>query len=83
VFPYLGWIILAWLLAWAAVELNMFQRLLDTVSLTGGQWATVLALSLIAPAVIGADKAIQLARQRRTHPAVPATLTAQPAASRG
>ena len=35
VFPYLGWIILGWILTWAAVELNMLQRLLDTVSLTG------------------------------------------------
>ena len=35
-FPYLGWIILGWVLTWAAVELNMLQRLLDTVSLTGG-----------------------------------------------
>ena len=29
-FPYLGWIILGWVLTWAAVELNMLQRLLDT-----------------------------------------------------
>ena len=35
VFPYLGWIILGWTLTWAAVELTMLQRLLDTVSLTG------------------------------------------------
>src|SRR5215471_17474715 len=63
VFPYLGWIILGWILTWAAVELNMLQRLLDTVSLSGGQWATVLGLSLVAPAVVGVDKAIQLRRQ--------------------
>ena len=25
---------------WAAVELNMLQRLLDTVELTGAQWAS-------------------------------------------
>ena len=42
VFPYLGWIILGWILTWAAVELDMLQRLLDTVSLTGGQWVVVL-----------------------------------------
>jgi P-type Ca2+ transporter type 2C len=64
VFPFLGWIILGWVLTWAAVELNMLQRLLDTVSLTGRQWVVVLALSLIAPAVVGVDKAIQLRRQR-------------------
>src|SRR5207344_1489088 len=37
VFPFLGWIILGWLFTWAAVELNMFQRLLLTTSLSGGQ----------------------------------------------
>ena len=30
-FPYFGWIILGWLLTWAAVGLSLFQRLLDTV----------------------------------------------------
>ncbi len=65
VFPYLGWIILGWILTWAAVELTMLQRLLDTTSLTGGQWVTVLALSLVAPAVVAVDKVIQLLRQRR------------------
>ena len=65
VFPFLGWIILGWILTWAAVELNMLQRLLDTTSLSGGQWGTVLLLSLIAPAVVGIDKAVQLRRQRR------------------
>src|SRR5262249_47279447 len=34
-FPYFGWIIAGWVLTWAAVELGMLQRLLDTVSLTG------------------------------------------------
>jgi Ca2+-transporting ATPase len=63
VFPFLGWIILGWVITWAAVELNMLQRLLDTVSLSGGEWATVLGLSLVAPAVVGVDKAIQLRRQ--------------------
>jgi hypothetical protein len=47
----------------------MLQRLLDTTSLTGGQWGTVLALSLIAPAIVGVDKAIQLRRQRKELPA--------------
>jgi len=42
----------------------MLQRLLDTTSLSGGQWGTVLLLSLIAPAVVGIDKALQLRRQR-------------------
>jgi len=65
VFPYLGWIILGWVLTWAAVELGMLQRLLDTTSLSGREWVVVLALSLIAPAFVGVDKAIQLRRQRQ------------------
>jgi P-type Ca2+ transporter type 2C len=66
VFPFLGWIILGWIITWAAVELGMLQRLLDTESLSGRQWLVVLALSLLAPAVVGVDKAIQLSRQRKT-----------------
>jgi hypothetical protein len=68
VFPFLGWIILGWILTWAAVELGMLQRLLDTQSLTGRQWVVVLALSLLAPAVVGMHKAIQLSRQRKAQP---------------
>ena len=64
VFPYLGWIMLGWALTWAAVELPMLERLLDTESLTGGQWVVVLALSLVVPTVVGIDKAVQLHRQR-------------------
>jgi P-type Ca2+ transporter type 2C len=71
IFPYLGWIILGWVLTWAAVELNMLQRLLDTVSLTGGQWALVLALSLVAPAFTAIDKAIQLRRQTAAETVAP------------
>jgi P-type Ca2+ transporter type 2C len=66
VFPYLGWIILGWILTWAAVELGMLQRLLDTTSLSGREWIIVLALSLIAPAVVAVDKFIQLRRQSKT-----------------
>ncbi len=68
-FPYFGWIILGWILTWAAVELNMLQRLLDTESITGGQWVVVIALSLVAPACVGIDKAIQLARQNKANAA--------------
>ena len=63
--PYFGWIALGWVLTWAAVELNMLQRLLDTESLTGGYWLVVLGLSLVAPALVGIDKAVQLHRQSR------------------
>ena len=61
-FPYFGWLIAGWTLTWAAVELDMLQRLLDTVSLSGSQWLVVLGLSLITPAFVGIDKAIQLRR---------------------
>ncbi|HZE03959.1 MAG TPA: cation-translocating P-type ATPase C-terminal domain-containing protein, partial [Solirubrobacteraceae bacterium] len=64
-FPYMGWIILGWLLTWAGVELHMFQRLLDTESLGGPQWAIVLGLSLVAPTLVWADKAIQQRRQSK------------------
>jgi P-type Ca2+ transporter type 2C len=66
VFPFLGWVILGWVLTWAAVELNMLQRLLDTTSLSGREWIIVLALSLLAPAVVAVDKVIQLRRQSKT-----------------
>jgi Ca2+-transporting ATPase len=66
-FPYLGWIILGWFLTWAAVELPMLQRLLDTESLTGGQWAWVLGLSLITPLLVWIDKTIQLRRLTAAH----------------
>jgi Ca2+-transporting ATPase len=69
VFPYLGWIILGWVLTWAAVELTMLQRLLDTTSLSGREWVVVLALSLLAPAVVAADKFMQLSRQRKAEAA--------------
>jgi Ca2+-transporting ATPase len=65
VFPYLGWIILGWIITWAAVELNMLQRLLDTTSLSGREWIIVLALSLLAPAVVAVDKILQLRRQNK------------------
>jgi P-type Ca2+ transporter type 2C len=78
VFPYLGWIILGWILTWAAVELNMLQRLLDTTSLSGREWVVVLALSLLAPAVVAVDKVIQLRRQSRARASAGAELGAGP-----
>jgi P-type Ca2+ transporter type 2C len=63
-FPYFGCIILGWLLTWAAVEMNMLQRLLDTESISGRAWVVVIALSLLAPTAVGIDKAIQMRRQR-------------------
>jgi Ca2+-transporting ATPase len=55
-------------MTWAAVELGMFQRLLDTTSLSRGEWEVVLALSLLAPTVGAADKLIRIRRQRSAVP---------------
>jgi hypothetical protein len=76
--PHLGWVMLGWLMTWAAVELGMFQRLLDTTSLSGGEWGVVLALSLLTPAVVFADKII---RVRRRPSAVPEMDLREPAAA--
>jgi Ca2+-transporting ATPase len=70
VFPYFWCIIAGWTLTWAAIELPMLERLLDTESLTGGQWVVIIALSLIAPTAIAIDKAIQLNRARHDAVAV-------------
>ncbi len=80
VFPYLGWIILGWVLTWAAVELGMLQRLLGTTSLTGGQWGVVLALSLVTPVAVGVDKTIQLRHQHKAPASVGEQMRARPAA---
>ncbi len=55
----------------------MFRRLLDTESLTGAQWAIVLGLSLIAPALVWTDKAIQLSRQAKGRPEPGAGIAAE------
>jgi Ca2+-transporting ATPase len=70
-FPYMGWIMLGWALTIAAVETRVLQRILDTVSLTGAQWALVIGLSLISPLFVAIDKIIQirrLDREQREHP---------------
>ena len=72
VFPYLGWILLGWVLTWAAVELNMLQRILLTTSLSGAQWALCIGLSAISPGVIWIDKSIQIRRLDRAMHTVPA-----------
>ncbi len=46
----------------AAVELAFMQRLLSTMSLTGGQWVACIALSLVVPIVIELSKGL---RRRR------------------
>ena len=71
VFPFLGWVMLGWGLTWAAVELDMLQRMLDTVPLTGDQWALVIGLSLVSPLLVGIDKALQIRRLDREQQANP------------
>ena len=64
----LGWIMLGWFITWTAIELPMFQRALETVPLTGAQWALIIGLSLIAPVVVEIDKAVS-----RRHQSQPTT----------
>jgi Ca2+-transporting ATPase len=52
----------------------MLQRLLDTVSLTGNEWLTVIGLSLLMPGVVLVDKTIQLRRQEREAPTLTPTV---------
>jgi Ca2+-transporting ATPase len=82
VFPYLGWIILGWVLTWAAVGLPMLQQLLDTVPLTGHEWGLVLALSLIMPVLVFIDKTLQLRQQKKAGQQLggPVAAPAEPAA---
>ncbi|MGE0539897.1 MAG: cation transporting ATPase C-terminal domain-containing protein, partial [Dehalococcoidia bacterium] len=47
-----------------ATEIGFFQRLLDTMPLSGGQWMACLALSLPLPLAVELDKVI---RRRRAH----------------
>ena len=63
-FPFMGWIIFGWLLTWAAVELDMFQRLQETVELSGSQWLIVIGLSLVTPVLVAIDKLLQIRRER-------------------
>jgi hypothetical protein len=42
----------------------MLQRLLDTVSLSGAQWAVVLGCSLLTQGLVAIDRALQLRRRR-------------------
>ncbi|ALJ22280.1 cation-translocating P-type ATPase [Microbacterium sp. No. 7] len=47
-----------------AVELDVAQRLLGTVSLTGGEWLLSLGLALVVPIVVETEKAIRRAAAR-------------------
>ena len=56
-----------------SVEWTLMQRMLDTQSLTGGQWLASVLLALATPLVIEVDKLIG----RRRHRAAPATVDAR------
>jgi Ca2+-transporting ATPase len=85
-FPWLGWIMLGWVLTWAAVELPMLQRLLDTASLTGREWVIVVALSLVVPGLLFIDKLIRMNIEKKkgtslvAEPVAPGAAAAAPAA---
>ena len=61
-FPYFWWLLMPAALTYLAIELPAMNRVLDTVSLTGGQWLVMIGLSLVLPIAIEIDKAI---RRRR------------------
>ena len=77
-FPYFGWIFVGWMLTWAAVELPMLQRALGTVSLTGDQWAIVVALSLVVPVLVWSDKTITSWHNRRDDTTPPVDVLPMP-----
>ena len=63
--PYLLYMLAPAVLTVLAVETELFQRMLDTTSLTGSQWLAVLGLALVVPVVVESVKAIQRATGRR------------------
>jgi Ca2+-transporting ATPase len=63
--PYVGWVAIGAVLTWFAVELPMFQRWLDTSSLSGREWLGVLGLALVTPVAVEISKAVRRAIERR------------------
>lgn len=63
--PYLLYMLAPVVLTVLAVETELFQRMLDTTSLTGSQWLAVVGLALAVPIVIEAVKGVQRATGRR------------------
>ncbi len=68
--PYLGWLLGGAALVVVSVELPFAQTWLETQSLTGGQWLSVLGLSLVAPLAAVAEKEIRR-RREAGQPAAP------------
>ena len=65
VFPYFGLILFGWTLTWAAIELEMLQRLLLSTPLSGNQWLVCIGLSAVAPLLVWIDKQLELRRRGR------------------
>ena len=60
--PYFVWMLVPLVLTILAIELPLFNRMIDTMSLTGGQWLLIAGLALVLPIVIEIDKGIRRAR---------------------
>jgi len=60
--PYFVWMLVPLVLTVLAIELPLFNRMIDTMSLSGGQWLLIVALALVLPIVIEIDKGIRRAR---------------------
>lgn len=66
-----------------SVELGFLQDLLQTTSLTGGQWLACLGWSLIIPAVVEAEKVIRRQRGTAAVPSVAVGDAVAPRRARG
>ncbi|NQU36665.1 MAG: cation-translocating P-type ATPase [Actinobacteria bacterium] len=62
--PYFLWMAIPAVLTVVCIELPLFQRALQTTSLTGSQWQAVVLFSFITPIVIEIVKAVQRRRVR-------------------
>lgn len=65
-----------------SVELGFMQELLQTTSLTGGQWLACLGWSLIIPVVVEGEKAIRRRRRDARAPGVAARIAVAPRRAR-
>jgi Ca2+-transporting ATPase len=57
VHPFFVWLSVPAVITWLGVELPVLQRWLDTATLTGSQWLAVVALAVVVPILVEAEKA--------------------------
>ena len=62
--PYMLWLAVPFGLTWLAVESELLQPTLDTVSIGGATWALVLILALIPLVLIELDKYVRRLREK-------------------